>query len=200
MPAIPEQLLSVRLTGAGRAILEALWHVAILEPEPWAAATCPELAEQTGFSLSWVERTVEQLREVGLIDRARRQVPGRRAPVNGWRLMRVPLRVQPKRRRAATLGGATTCVAKREQSQGKKSTRRDDMVIIAKMAKRGDSEVTIADRLVRARCKCSRGEWHKIKVHRRITEMRRELGLSGGMTAGDVAHRWAKVHDLDSLA
>lgn len=80
---------------------------------------------------------------------------------------------------------------------GSQAALRADMLTIATHARRGDSEVTIADRLLRMRARCSEGVWHKIKVHRRISAMRRELGIGPGtkLPAGDVVFRWKMVND-----
>jgi hypothetical protein len=70
-------------------------------------------------------------------------------------------------------------------------TLADDLAAIAKVAGRGDSEVRIAELLLRNGAPCSSGRWHKVKVHRRVEQMRGELGINaGGMRAGDIVARW----------
>jgi len=144
-------------------------------------------------------RTLEVLEQLGLVDRVRRRFAGREVP--GWRLLPVPLRQSGAPARVTTRNGATQPVAMREKPPasegGSQAALRADMLTIATHARRGDSEVTIADRLLRMRARCSEGVWHKIKVHRRISAMRRELGIGPGtkLPAGDVVFRWKMVND-----
>jgi hypothetical protein len=79
MPAPPEQALSIRLTGSGRAVLDALWRGAQVEVGGigWTPVRTRDLAELTRFHRTQVERAV------GLVDRAVRPVAG--AQVEGWR-------------------------------------------------------------------------------------------------------------------
>lgn len=202
MPSPPDSLLVVRLSGAGRAVLCALWSCAVPEGagEAFVALRTTELVAKVNIHRSSVQRAVAALRQLGLVDRVRRRFAGREVP--GWRLLPVPLRQSGAPARVTTRKGATQAVAVREKppaSEGgsTQAALRADMLTIATHARRGDSEVTIADRLLRVRARCSEGVWHKIKVHRRISAMRRELGIGPGtkLPAGDVVFRWKMVND-----
>ncbi len=198
MPATPEQLLAVRLTGSGRAVLDALWSAAIPETagEGWCAARVRDLAQRTAFCARQVRRAIDELRGVGLVDRTARAIAGRM--VEGWRLFRVPLRRERTRKPSATVAAVRSSVTAREKTAAP-LTKRDDLVTMAAFARRGDSEVALAERLRKARAKCSEGEWHKVKVHRRIAAMKREIGISpdAKMPAGDVVFRWKAVNERD---
>lgn len=86
-----------------------------------------------------------------------------------------------------------------------------DLLVLVEVAEVGDSEVTLAERL--AGRPSSTGPWHKIKVHRRLDRMRRDIehwagpvtpemrrgpGVvsKGAGVAGDVVHRWAVLRAL----
>lgn len=198
MPATPEQLLAVRLSGAGRAVLEALWSAAVPETagEAWCAARVRDIVGRVPYLSRQVRRAFGQLRRAGLVDRVVRKVAGR--TVEGWRLLTVPLRQERSKRTPATVQKDRESVAPCELSHNTR-TKRDDMVTMAKFARRGDSEAALAERMRKAQAKCSEGEWHKIKVHRRVQVMRAELGIQPGtrLPAGDVIFRWKAVNDLD---
>lgn len=204
MPAPPDAALAVRLSGASRAILCALWSCAVPEAagEAFAALRTCELAEKVRVHRSNVQRALTTLRTLGLVDRVRRQFAGRE--VVGWRLLTVPLRQNGAPARAATRSAATAGVALREKPPAlggaSQSALRADMLVLATHARRGDSEVTLAKRLRQVRGRCSRGVWHKIKVHRRIAAMKRELGIrpEARLAAGDVVVRWKAVNDIDA--
>lgn len=77
----------------------------------------------------------------------------------------------------------------------------DDLVAIARVAGRGDSEARIALLLNRADAPCSEGRrWYAVKVHRRIALMRSELGITSkaSMRAGDVVARWKVVAEAQA--
>lgn len=202
MPSPPESLLGVRLSGSGRAVLDALWSCAIIEAagEAFAAIRTTELAATVRVHRSNVQRGLATLRSLGLVDRVRRRFAGRE--VSGWRLLTVPLRQTDARARVATRKAATPSVAIREKTQTTPeggAALRTDMLTIATHARRGDSEVALAERLVKVRARCSKGVWHKIKVHRRIAAMKREIGIGADakLPAGDVVFRWKLVNDIN---
>ncbi len=188
---VPEPLLADRtLPAYSKAVLTALWRSATGEPA-WTGMRRADITEATGQSERSVERAIVLLRERGAIRRETREECGRSILGFGLSRAAVPLQTRPARARGTTRAGAGRGVAKREKPHASSA---DDMRVIAKHASRSDSEVRIAERLLRAKAPCSRGAWHNLKVRRRIQAMRRELGINTtGLRAGEIVRRWAAV-------
>lgn len=184
MPAVPEQLLSSALRASAHRVLTALWTLAVVDVVAFVAVKERELIDILKMPRRTLQLALAELRETGLIARARRRFAG--AVVRGWELSRAALRAKAQRAAPATATGCASSVAVSE----KKRTREDDMKAIARVAARNDGERRIAERLIKAKVPCSEGEWHNIKVHRRVEEMRRDLGAGAGIRAGEVAYRW----------
>lgn len=186
---IPDALLSARLPAAAKTVLAALWRDAAGEPA-WAAPRITDLAAAVGMSISHVKEMLAVLIDRGAVRRETRDAHGRRR-LRGFGLSRTvtPLRGIVRRAAPTTPPGQTRGVVKRERDH--KLTIEDDMRAIARVAGRGDSEVRIADLLLRKEVPCSSGRWHNIKVRRRIDRMREEMGVTAaGLRAGDVVARW----------
>lgn len=64
-----------------------------------------------------------------------------------------------------------------------------DLRSLAEIAAPGDSELALARKLS-GRRSADGGEWHKIKVHRRVARLKRDLGVTG--RAGDVVLAWSE--------
>lgn len=184
MPAVPEQLLGAPIRASAHRVLVALWARAQVDGVAFVAATVRDLQRLLGMPRRTVIDALVELRTAGLATRARRAFAG--GLVRGWELSRVVLRAPGRRAAPATPASRPATVADSE----KRRTIEDDMKAIARVAGRGDGERAIADRLVARKIPCSEGQWHHIKVHRRIEAMRRALGSGAGERAGEVAHRW----------
>jgi hypothetical protein len=185
---LPDTLLRARAPAAAKAVLAALWSRAEGEPA-WTGVRVADLAEQVGMGLRYVERLLVLLRARGAVRREARDVAARR--VLGFGLCRsiAPLPTAPAKRPGATGQNGKSAVAKRDRAH--KLTIQDDLRAIAQVASRGDGERRIATALIARAVPCSAGEWHHVKVHRRIDQMRLELGVEMvGAKAGDVVVRW----------
>lgn len=190
MPAVPEQLLAAPVIPTARIILVALWAKATADPVPFCAGTPRDLAKVTGHPRRTVERVLGILKAAGLIARTARELAGRR--VAGWELSRVSLRPAPPRRPVTTRTGDAASVAVREEPP--KPTAAADLAALLRVAVRGDSEVAIARKLAALK-NFPKGYWHKIKVHRRVEAMKRDLGITESLRAGEVVHRWKMVKE-----
>lgn len=190
---IPETLLAARLPAAAKTVLTALWRTADGEPA-WTGPRVSDLAVAAGLSPRRVQELIVVLIERGAVRRETREAAGRR--IRGFGLARSigapPLHRKARASAVATADTRASAVARREKAH--KLTISDDLAAIARVTGRGDSAKRIVEALLRGKVPCSEGEWHRVKVHRRIELMRRELGItSAGMRAGDVVARWRTV-------
>jgi DNA-binding MarR family transcriptional regulator len=189
---IPESLLAARgIPASAKAVLTALWRSADGEPA-WTGPRVSDLAAAIGLSARRIQELITVLVERGAVRRETREAAGRQ--IRGFGLLRSvsPLQRKARASAVATAEARAGAVAKRERAH--KLTIEDDLAAIARVTGRGDSAKRIVEALVRREVPCSDGEWHRVKIHRRIQLMRLELGItSAGMRAGDIAARWRAV-------
>lgn len=192
---LPDTLLAAKLPAAAKTVLTALWRSAEGEPA-WTAPRVVDVAAAVGMDVRYVRRLLVLLTARGALRREARSVGARR--LLGFGLCRSVSPLQPARARRplATGQNGRNDVAKRDRAH--KLTERDDMMTIAKHARRGDSEKRIVESLLRADAPCSTDRWYSVKVHRRIAVMREEIGgCSPGTRAGDVVARWKMLAEAE---
>lgn len=193
---IPKQVLAADLPSGAKAVLTAMWQAADSDP-PWTPTRQSELAKAVTLTTRMVRRWIRYLRTRGAIREESREVLGRRFDGHGLARMITasPLR-QRNRSSSATEPEFLAGVAKREKPHEHPTDRIEaDIAQIAKHARRSDSHVQICERLRKAGAPCSEGEWHKVKVFRRIRRMLTELGDEGrkSLGAGEIVERWKKT-------
>lgn len=193
---IPDTLLAAELPPAAKTVLTALWSRAEGEPA-WTAPMVTELAARVRLDTRYVERLLVLLAVRGAVRREARDVGARRLLGFGLSRSLTPLQSRPVKRPGTTGQHAKQGVAKRERTHV--LTEHDDMLQIARVAGRGDSQAHIAKVLRNAGAPCSKGAWHHVKVHRRISKMADELGITTpGAKAGDVVARWRQVAEHEA--
>jgi hypothetical protein len=201
MPAVPEQLLAAPVTSTARVVLTALWGRAVVDTVAFVAMRVRELAKVLDKPWPTVRDAVAELRAAELIQPSKRRFAG--TELKGFELSRVVLRQKVRKAVLATPAVRTSSVAVREETP-RKPTEADDFAAIGRVAVRGDSEMAIARKLFRAKW-APPGHWqrlvdgefapHNIKVHRRIDAMKRDLGITESLRAGEVVHRWKMVKE-----